>query len=320
MGGAVLVTGVAGFVGSHLAEALLARGETVRGLDRFDETLYPATAKRRNAEALRARGDGNRFHLVEGDIRDPDAVRRALEGCDRVCHLAAVAGVRKSLENPQHYVDINIRGTLVLLDAMASRGVGRLAFASSSSVYGASSRPPFREDEPADRPESPYGATKRAGELFCHVHHRLRGTACACLRFFTVYGPRQRPDMAIASFLDKADRGEALPIYGDGEAIRDFTYVSDIVDGIVRAIDRTEGYEIFNLGAGRPTRLLDLVAAIGRALGKTPTLAYLPPQKGDVPLTFADVAKARRLLGYDPKVDIEEGLRRFVAWRRSGGA
>jgi len=311
----ILVTGGAGFIGSHLCERLLADGAEVAVIDDFNPFYDPAV-KRRNA-ALLARRAG--FRLVEGDIRDRDAVERLFsEGrFDAVIHLAAMAGVRPSLADPLLYADVNVSGTIVLLEAACRHGNPRFLFGSSSSVYGATSRVPFREDDPADRPVSPYAATKRAGELLSHNYHHVRGLDVVCLRFFTVYGPRQRPEMAIHKFARAIDRGETVPIFGDGASRRDYTYVSDIVDGVARAMAAPAGFHVYNLGESRTVGLLEMVRLLERALGKPAKLEHRPDQPGDVKVTFADVSLARTELGYDPKVPVEEGIGRFVEWFRA---
>lgn len=308
----ILVTGGAGFIGSHVAERLLERGDAVTVLDNFNDFYDPAR-KRANLGALRG------ARVVEGDIRDADLVRRLFDegGFDVLVHLAAMAGVRPSLLDPLHYEDVNVRGTLVLLEELRRRPSTRLVFASSSSVYGASEDVPFREDADIHRPVSPYAATKRAGELVCYTHHHLYGIPTTCLRFFTVYGPRQRPEMAIHKFVRAALRGEPIPYYGDGSSRRDYTYVDDIVDGVLRAIDRCQGYEIYNLGESRTTSLKELVDLVGEVTGRQLELERLPAQPGDVPITYADVSKARTRLGYEPTTPVEAGLRRFVEWYRA---
>ncbi len=309
----VLVTGAAGFIGSHVAEALLRRGDRVRGLDSFDPFYDPAI-KRRNVEEVRRAGE---FPVVEGDIRDAAAVRDAIQGCDAVVHLAAKAGVRPSLRDPVGYADVNVRGTAVLLEAAAAAGVRTFVAASSSSVYGSRSKVPFSEDDLCDRPVSPYAATKRAMELLCasfQAHHP--GTDLPCLRFFTAYGPRQRPEMAIHAFARAIEEGRPIPVFGDGFSRRDYTYIADIAAGVLGALDRGKEFRIYNLGESRTTTLTDLVAALERALGKKAVIDRRPDQPGDVPLTCADVSRARAELGYEPSTTLEEGLGRFVVWMR----
>jgi UDP-glucuronate 4-epimerase len=307
----ILVTGGAGFIGSHVVEALLARGDEAWILDNFNDFYDPAL-KRRNAAAMPA------ARLIEGDIRDAEAMAALFEEgrFDTVLHLAAMAGVRPSLEDPLHYQDVNVRGTLVLLE-LARRYPGqRFVFASSSSVYGSNEKVPFGEADDIHHPVSPYAATKRAGELLCYTHHHLYDIPTTCLRFFTVYGPRQRPEMAIHKFVRLALSGRPIPFFGDGSTRRDYTYVDDIVDGVLRAIDRCEGYEIYNLGESATTSLAELVRLIGEACGVGVKLERLPAQPGDVEITYADVSKARARLGYAPRTPVPLGLARFVAWYR----
>ncbi len=310
-----LVTGGAGFIGSHLVERLLAEGGfEVTVLDNFDD-FYDPRAKRRNIEAC-ARHPACR--LVEGDIRDEPLVDRLFrEGrFDTVVHIAARAGVRPSVERPLLYEDVNVRGTLVLLEAMRRHGPKEMVFASSSSVYGETAEIPFRETQRVDRPISPYAATKRACELHLATYERLFGISSAVLRFFTVYGPRQRPDLAIARFTRAIARGEPVVVYGDGSARRDFTYVDDTIQGVRAAMDRCRGYEIYNLGESATTSVLELIELLERALGKRARIERAPPQPGDLPVTCADITKARERLGYRPATPIAEGVRRYVEWFR----
>jgi UDP-glucuronate 4-epimerase len=313
----LLVTGGAGFIGSHFAERRLAKGDRVVVLDDFND-FYDPERKRRN---VAGQLENARYRLVEGDIRDRALVFRLFEEekFDAVVHLAARAGVRPSLRDPVLYEDVNCVGTLQLLDAAASHGKPRFIFASSSSVYGLNSKLPFSEDDPVDRPISPYAATKRAGELHVSVFHRLHALEAVCLRFFTVYGPRQRPEMAISKFIRAIDRGEPLRLYGDGASRRDYTYIDDIVDGVEAALRLSAGFEIINLGGARPTTLASLVTEVERATGKTARILREPDQPGDVPVTFADVSKAERLLGFRAQVSLEDGLARSVAWHRGQG-
>jgi len=316
----VIVTGVAGFIGSHLVDRLLARGARVVGVDGFDDFYDPAV-KRANLEAALADA---RFTLVEADIRDPGlaaAVRAAGgEGADAVVHLAARAGVRPSIAEPALYADVNVSGTVAVLELARVLGISRFVFGSSSSVYGNNPRVPFSEDHPVDTPISPYAASKRAGELLCHTYAHLHGLSVAALRFFTVYGPRQRPDLAIHAFARRMAAGEPIPLFGDGSSQRDYTYVDDIVDGIEGALaftTGTPGFEIFNLGESRTVTLLQLVELLSGAMGVEPRIEWKPPQPGDVERTYADVSKARRLLGYEPRVPVEAGIPRFVEWFRA---
>jgi UDP-glucuronate 4-epimerase len=312
----ILVTGGAGFIGSHLTRRLLARGDRVTVLDDFND-YYDPSRKRENVAPLLGRDDlRDRYQLFEGDIRDEPLVDRLFaEGrFDAVIHLAARAGVRPSLAEPILYEDVNCIGTLRLLEAARRHGPDLFLFGSSSSVYGINQKIPFAESDEVNQPISPYATTKRAGELLCYNYHHLYGFRTACLRFFTVYGPRQRPEMAIHKFTDLIWRGKTVPMYGDGGSLRDYTYVDDIVDGLVAALDLAPGFEIFNLGGAETISLADLVQILSAELAVTPRIEYLAAQPGDVPITYADVTKAARLLGYSPKVSIREGLRRFVAW------
>jgi UDP-glucuronate 4-epimerase len=308
-----MVTGAAGFIGSHLTERLLKDGWTVVGVDSFD-TFYDPAIKRRNVAGCLSH---SAFRLVEADIRDKAAIEQAVEpGTDVIVHLAARAGVRPSIAEPALYADVNINGTVTMLEAARQRGVPKFVFASSSSVYGNNKKVPFSESDNVDFPISPYAATKKAGELICHTYHHLYGLAINCLRFFTVYGPRQRPDLAIHKFAQLIEDGRPIPVYGDGSMMRDFTYIDDIVNGIVAAIDRCTGYEIYNLGESQPIALSDLITEIEHALGKKAIRQRLPLQPGDVDRTYANVAKAQAQLGYRPSTDIRTGLARFVAWFR----
>lgn len=313
--GKILVTGGAGFIGSHVSEALLKAGSEVVALDSFDDFYSPAL-KHRNLEALH----GHRgFTLVEGDIRDPKLVEGVFSSRppDVVVHLAARAGVRPSIQEPALYSDVNVTGTTVLLEACRRHGVSKFLFGSSSSVYGNNVKLPFSETDDVDRPISPYAATKRAGELLCATYHELYRLNVFALRFFTVYGPRQRPEMAIHKFTRLIDQGRSVPRFGDGSTRRDYTYISDIVDGVLRAIEQVNGYEIINLGGSQTTRLSDLIGLIEGGLGRKAIIEAAPGQPGDVVVTEADVGKARRLLGFEPKVHVDEGIARFVEWYRT---
>jgi UDP-glucuronate 4-epimerase len=311
----ILITGGAGFIGSHLSRRLLARGERLTVLDDFNDFYDPAR-KRANVAAFAGRDD---YRLEEGDIRDERRVDElfAAGRFDAVVHLAARAGVRPSLSEPILYEEVNCIGTLRLLEAARRHGPRLFVFGSSSSVYGINEKVPFAEEDPVDQPISPYATTKRTGELLCFNYHHLYGFRTACLRFFTVYGPAQRPEMAIHKFTDLLARGKPVPLYGDGSSRRDYTYVDDIVDGIVATLDLAPGFEILNLGGAETTALSDLVHWLAAELAVEPRIEYLPAQPGDVPITYADVSKAGRLIGYSPKVGIREGLARFVAWYRS---
>jgi UDP-glucuronate 4-epimerase len=314
MGRHILLTGGAGFIGSHVARRLLDRGDRLVVLDDFNDFYDPAL-KRGNAAQFAGRDD---WRLVEGDIRDAGLVDGLFRDgrFDAVIHLAARAGVRPSLREPILYEEVNCIGTLRLLEAARHHGPSNFVFASSSSVYGINEKVPFAEDDPVDLPISPYATTKRAGELLCYNYSHLYGLHTSCLRFFTVYGPSQRPEMAIAKFTDLMARGEPVPLYGSGQSRRDYTYIDDIVDGVVAALDLAPQFEILNLGGSQTTALIDLVQWIAAELGVEPVIESHPDQPGDVPITYADVGKARALLGYEPRVPIREGLARYVAWYR----
>lgn len=309
-----LVTGAAGFIGSHLSERLVADGHNVVGLDNFDP-FYSEEVKRSNIARLVL---SDKFTLVEGDIRDAAAVESILSCGDVeiIVHLAAKAGVRPSIEDPVGYMDTNINGTVVMLEGAKKFGISKFIFASSSSVYGNNKKVPFSETDNVDFPISPYAATKKAGELICHTYSSLYDIDMTCLRFFTVYGPRQRPDLAIHKFAKLIEAGESIPVFGDGSMRRDFTYIDDIVDGVVAAMGKCSGYEIYNLGESRPVRLDELISEIQKALGKNAIIDRQPEQPGDVKQTYADVAKAVKELGYEPKTEISTGLKRFVDWLR----
>ncbi len=309
-----LVTGGAGFIGSNLVDRLLSEGNTVTVLDNFDP-FYPRAHKSRNLGQAAA---SPRFSLVEGDIVDPGAVELAFDAGwpDVVIHLAAKAGVRPSIADPIGYNRVNVEGTFQLLEKVKARPATRFIFASSSSVYGDRPTSPFRETDRVDDPISPYAATKKAGELICHSYHHLYGVPVTCLRFFTAYGPRNRPDLAIAKFTRLIERNEPIPVYGDGSTRRDYTFIEDIVDGIIRAADRCKGFAIYNLGNAQPVELSRLVEFIGEALGKTPRIERLPLQQGDVRQTYADVSLAQRELGYAPSTSLPHGLRRYAQWYR----
>lgn len=314
----VLVTGAAGFIGSHLVERLLARGDRVIGVDNFDP-FYSRELKTGNlTKAL----ENPRYRFIEADCAEPDQVARCFEdSIDVVAHLAAKAGVRPSIVDPMGYTRANIIATQVLLDQCNKSGAHRFVFGSSSSVYGNNEKVPFAENDPVDRPISPYAATKRACELIANTYHHLYGMGVLSLRFFTVYGPRQRPDLAIRKFTTLLMRGEKIPFYGDGTSERDYTWIDDILQGVVAAIDRSRNVpgecEIINLGESRTTSLRKLVDLIAQAVGVEPALEKLPMQPGDVNRTFADISKARDLLGYQPTTPVEDGIPRFVEWLKA---
>ena len=307
----ILVTGGAGFIGSHLVDRLLQRGDEVVCFDNFNDFYDPAIKRGNVEEHLRQ----DRCTLVEGDLRSPDDLARCFaQPVDQIVHLAAMAGVRPSLDNPGLYVDVNLRGTVNLYDCALEHGTKRVVFASSSSVYGANRKVPFSEDDSVDHPVSPYAATKKAGELLSHTYHHIHGMDITCLRFFTVYGPRQRPEMAIHKFTRLIDEGKPLPMFGDGTTRRDYTYVDDIIDGVMRAMGQNDGYRIYNLGESDTIELRELIAVIEDCLDRKAIIDQKPEQPGDVPATFADISRAREELGYAPATGVREGVERFVAW------
>ena len=303
----ILLTGGAGFIGSHLLDRLLARGDDVVVLDDFNDYYDPAI-KRRNLPK-------SGFRLVEKDLRDAAPLVGELKP-DVLVHLAARAGVRPSLKDPALYESVNVAGTLGLLEACRRGGVGRVVFASSSSVYG-DGKVPSSEDDENLQPVSPYGVTKLLGEHYCRIYSQLHGLKITCLRFFTVYGPRQRPDMAIHAFTAAIAAGREIPMFGDGSTERDYTYVDDIQQGILGALDHPEPFAVYNLGESRTTTLKRLIELIGERVGRKPLIKPLPEQPGDVKRTFAAIDRAKRSLGYDPKTPVEEGLTRFVEWFKS---
>lgn len=314
MNDGVLITGAAGFIGSHLAERLLAQGRRVVCLDSFDPYYDRAQKEANLREALAGRA----APFVEGDVRDGALLRRVMEehGVGAVVHLAARPGVRPSLAEPLPYVDINVAGTVAVLEACRAAGVTRFLFASSSSVYGESGGLPVPERAPL-RPLSPYAASKAAAEQLCYTYARLYGISMVVLRFFTVYGPRQRPDMAIRRFTELIDAGREIEVYGDGSSRRDFTYVSDVVDGVAACLDLPPGeFQAFNLGGAQPVELLRLIDVIQRHLGREARVRFRPARPGEPATTFADITRAARFLGFRPQVDLEEGVRRFVEWYR----
>ena len=308
-----LVTGGAGAIGSHLVDVLLARGDEVAVLDSFHD-FYPRALKERNLAGARQEP---RFRGVyEGDIRDRDFVHKTFAELrpEVVFHLAARAGVRPSVEEPVDYVDVNLNGTAVVMHEATRVPVRSVIFASSSTVYGDDSESPFCESGEVGRPVSPYGATKRGGELLCYALQRTSGIDVTCLRFFSAYGPRQRPDLAIACWAGALRAGRPIPVYGDGSVERDFTYVEDVVDGVVRAADRASGFHIYNLGRGQPYAMNRIIELLEGALGVRARRELHPAHPADMPRTFASIDRARAELGYDPKVEIEEGIRRYVDW------
>lgn len=314
----VLVTGGAGFIGGHTVQRLLQRGDDVVVVDNVNK-YYDPTIKRNCLDILKAcactKGSG-KLTIYEVDIGDKEKLRSIFdtEKPEAVCHLAAQAGVRYSIENLDENVAINIIGTTNIFECSREFGVKNIVAASSSSVYGDTAIPPFSEDQVCDKPISPYAATKRACELFGYTFHHLYKLNITMLRFFTVYGPRGRPDMAIFKFIDKIYNGRAIDKYGDGSMIREFTYIDDIVDGVVKAVDTISPFEIVNLGGGSTHTLNELIETIEKHVGKKATINQLPMQPGDVPLTSADQTVAKRVLGFSPKIDFDEGIRRTVEW------
>jgi len=310
-----LVTGGAGFIGSHLIERLLKDNHQIWCLDNFNE-YYDPKIKHKNIE--QAQKNYN-FKLIKGDILDELLLNELFSDVpfDIIVHLAARAGVRPSVEQPKLYQEVNIRGTVNLLEMAKEHRIERFVMASSSSVYGNNKKVPFSEDDFVDNPISPYAATKKACELIGYTYHALYNISVTCLRFFTVYGPRQRPDMAIHKFTKLIDKGEPIIIYGDGTARRDFTYITDILDGIKKSIERCDGYHIYNLGESRVIQLMDLVQLIEKNLDKRANIVKYPPQPGDVLITFADITKAKKELDYHPSVNIEEGISKFIEWYKA---
>ena len=308
----ILVTGAAGFIGSHACEDFIRSGHTVVGLDNFD-TFYSEKIKRQNLVSL---NKDNNFLFYEADIRDQKSLNDILilNKIDVVVHLAAKAGVRPSIDSIADYYDVNVNGTVSLLEAMRINNVKKMLFASSSSVYGNNKKVPFSENDQVDFPISPYASTKKSCELLCHVYSHLYAFDITCLRFFTVFGPRQRPDLAIHKFTRLIDEGKSLPFYGDGSTSRDYTYIEDIMNGISCALNNLGGYRIYNLGESRVIDLNNLVKTIEDSLGKKANLSHLPLQPGDVKITYADISKAKSEIGYNPKFNFRDGINEFVNW------
>ncbi|MBS9768192.1 MAG: SDR family NAD(P)-dependent oxidoreductase [Flavobacteriaceae bacterium] len=312
----ILLTGCAGFIGSHIAEALLNKGYVVVGIDNFCDYYNPEIKWDNIANAQ----ENPNFILLKIDIRNKEEVQQAFQKytLDAVVHLAGMAGVRPSIEQVELYSEVNIMGTLNLLEAMKQHQVKKYIFASSSSVYGNTKKVPFAETDNVDNAISPYAGTKKAGEILAYTYHHLYNMDMALLRFFTVYGERQRPDLAIHKFTKLISNEQPIPFYGDGTSLRDYTYISDIVDGVLRSLEYVEKnkgvYEILNLGAGRTISLQEMVETIEKALGKKAIIDRKPMQNGDVVQTFADITKAKTLVGYNPKTSFEEGIQRFVKW------
>jgi len=311
-----LVTGGAGFIGSHLCERLLNEGHSVWAFDDLNN-FYAPTIKQANLRVLQSLAKP--FTFIHGDVSDRPTLDELFRETqfDQVVHLAARAGVRPSLAEPALYQRVNVEGTVNVLEAARARGIRKLIIASSSSVYGVNSKVPFAEDDPIFRPISPYAASKLACEALGHVYHHLYGMDIVMLRFFTVYGPRQRPDLAIHKFAQLITAGKPIPVFGDGSTARDYTYITDTVDGIMAATRGPFGYQIINLGESQTVKLSYLIELLERALGKKAILDRQPSQPGDVPITFANIEKARALLGYEPRVKIEKGIEKFVHWFQS---
>ena len=308
----IFVTGAAGFIGSHVCEHFIKSGNIVIGIDNFD-SFYPKKIKQSNLAAII---DSENFHFFECDIRDNNALNKifALFKVDFVIHLAAKAGVRPSIDSITDYYDVNVNGTISLLEVMRIHAVNNMIFASSSSVYGNNEEVPFSEVSIVDYPLSPYASTKKSGELLCHVYCHLHGMNITCLRFFTVFGPRQRPDLAIHKFTRLIDEGKPIPFFGDGSTARDYTYILDIINGIECASHKLNGYNIFNLGESKVTNLQELVQLLELALGKKAILNKLASQPGDVKITFADISKAKSILGYNPAFNMTNGIEEFINW------
>ena len=308
-----LVTGGAGFIGSHLCQRLLQAGHAVWTLDDLNP-FYDVAIKLRNVRDIQSLGKP--FAFVQGDLTDNGCLNKVFDAVqfDQVIHLAARAGVRPSLEEPALCLRVNVEGTARVLEAARRHGVKKVVIASSSSVYGVNSKAPFSENDPIFSPISPYAASKLACEALGHVYHHVYGMDVVMLRFFTVYGPRQRPDLAIHKFARLLEAGKPIPVFGDGSSARDYTYISDTIDGIMACTRKAFGFEIFNLGESRTVTLSYLITLLEKAAGKKVAIDYQPAQPGNVPITFADIAKARRQLAYDPKVNIEEGIPRLMEW------
>ncbi len=310
----ILVTGGAGFIGSHLSEALLHQGHNVVCLDNFND-YYDPQIKRLNIEPLKK---NSRYQVVEGNIVNLEFLEDVFKDnkIDILVHLAARAGVRPSLVDPLLYQKVNVTGTNNLLEIAKKFDIKKFIFASSSSVYGQNKKVPFSESDFVDHPISPYAATKKAGELLCYTYHHLYKLPMTCLRFFTVYGPRQRPDMAIHKFTRSIYFDEKIAMYGDGTSRRDYTYISDIIHGICRSIECCEGFHVYNLGESKTIELKKLINLISDCLGKEAKIERLPMQPGDVPITYADITRAREEIGYSPEIAIEEGVEKFIKWFR----
>lgn len=311
----IIVTGSSGFIGSHVSEHFADLGHNVIGIDNFDD-FYPTNFKNSNIQKLK---ENNHFQFHNADIRDSAALHRIFSSTkiDLVIHLAAKAGVRPSIDSIKDYYEVNVNGTLNLLETMRTHNVTKMLFASSSSIYGNNSKVPFSETDRVDNPISPYASTKKSGELLCHVYCHLYGFDISCLRFFTVFGPRQRPDLAIHKFTRLIDEGKPIPFYGDGNTSRDYTYITDILNGINCASNHLGGFRTYNLGESHVIKLKTLVETIENIIGKKAILNHLPMQQGDVNATYADISKAKEEIGYAPKYDFITGITNFVSWYNS---
>ena len=312
----IFITGGAGFIGSHLCERLLKDGKEVIAVDDFNDFYDPERKKKNIRDFLK----NKKFKVYKEDIRDKDRIKKIFENnkIEVIVHLAARAGIRPSMENPLLYIDVNVNGTLAMLELAKEFNIKKFIFASSSSVYGSNEKIPFSEDDAINNPLSPYAITKIAGEQLCRIYSKLYGIDIICLRFFTVYGPRGRPDMAPYKFTNLIMKNKEIEVYGDGSSKRDYTFISDIIDGVAAAIEKELKFEVINLGDSNPVELKYLIKLIEKNTGKKAKIKLMPEQKGDVPITYADISKAKRLLGYTPKVKIEEGVKRLVEWHKNG--
>lgn len=320
----IFITGAAGFIASSTSEILLKKGYDIVGVDNFCD-FYDVSLKRKNVEIVEkvAKETNRSYKLIEGDIRDTDLINKILDEnkVDACIHWAAMAGVRPSIENPKYYVDVNINGLMNILEGLKNHDIKKLVFISSSSVYGNNKKVPFSEKDNVDNPISPYAATKKAGELICYTYHSLFKMDINCLRYFTVYGPRQRPDLAINKFTRLMLNNEHIPMFGDGSTARDYTYISDIAEGTILSLEyllnHEDVYDVFNLGGSHPISLKELIDLIGETVGVTPIIDELPMQAGDVNITYSDYSHAKEVLGYEPKVRINEGIKNFVEWYKN---
>jgi len=318
----ILITGGAGFIGSHLCERLLGEGYRVVSLDNFYDNYDPGV-KRENIERIKNHFNSDEFKSYEGDIRDAEDVLFLfeIEKPDAVIHLAALAGVRPSLEHPELYLDVNVFGTQKLLASCVKKNIRHFIFASSSSVYGNNAKIPFSENDFTESPISPYAASKKAGELLCHTYAHLYPIKTTCLRFFTVYGPRQRPDLAIHKFSKRIIRGKDIAVFGDGATQRDYTFIDDIIDGVSKALNHNmtvmdSKYEVFNLGESRVVGLSEMITCLENVIGMKAHIKRLPLEAGDVMCTYADISKSKAVLNYAPHTDFEEGIEKFISWLR----